>query len=113
MKKLSAIGSNPEIPEMTIKAQKRHGKHLRPGKSFAGMSMSEYAKRGMDFARKPVGGNIIGYRGEDGCIVRFDLLTGEWVKAYITGVASYMKPTAGKIYYEKWLELDKGVTSDD
>ena len=29
------------------------------------------------------------------------------------GVASYMKPIAGKAYYEKWLEIDKGVTSDD
>jgi len=113
MKKLSATGCNLTIPEMTLKAQKRHGKHLRPGKSFAGMSMSEYAKRGKKFAGKPVGGSILGYRGEDGCIVRFDLSTGEWVKAYSTGVASYMKPIAGKAYYEKWLEIDKGVTSDD
>jgi len=113
MKKLSATGSNPSIPEMTAKAQKRHGKHLRPGKSFSGMTMSEYARKGRDFARKPVGGSIIGYRGKDGCIVRFDMVTGEWVKAYMTGVASYMKPSAGKEYYEKWLELDEGVSNDE
>ena len=34
-KKLSATGCNPKIPAMTKKAQKRHGKHLRPGNSFA------------------------------------------------------------------------------
>ena len=45
--------------------------------------------------------------------MRFDLSTGEWVKAYSTGVASYMKPSAGIAYYEKWFEMDKGVISDD
>jgi hypothetical protein len=113
MKKLSAEGANLSIPEMTAKARRNHGKHLRPGKSFAGMSMTDYVQRGVDFARTPVGGNVIGYRGEDGCIVRFNEVTGEWVKAYKTGVASYMKPSAGKTYYEKWFELDKGETSDE
>ena len=113
VKALSATGSNPAIPKMTIKAQKRHGKHLRPGRSFAGMTVSEYAQKGMEFARLPTGGSIVGYRGEDGCIVRFNKVTGEWVKAYTTGVATYMKPSAGKAYYDKWFDLDKGVISDD
>jgi len=34
-------------------------------------------------------------------------------KLSATGVASYMKPSAGISYYKKWLELDKGVTNDE
>ena len=111
--KLLATGANPSIPDMTSVAQKRHKKHLLPGKSFPGMSINEYVKNGSELARQPVGGSIEGYRGEDGCVVRFNNSTGEWVKAYDTGVASYMKPTLGRVYYEKWLKNDKGVTSDE
>jgi len=96
---------------MTEKAQKRHKHHLK--KDFPEMSMDRYVSKGRDFARMPVGGDIEGYRGEDGCIVRFNNANGEWVKAYTTGVASFMKPKAGRLYYEKWLILDKGVINDD
>lgn len=106
------MGANPDIPEMTLKAQKNHMHHVGQGKDFPNMTMEEYAKVGAEFARKPVGGEIEGYKGADGCIVRFNESTGEWVKAYETGVASYMRPKAGRAYYEKWRELDGGFEND-
>ena len=108
---LSAIGANLSIPEMTEKAQQRHKHHIGPGGGFPNMSMSEYVEAGVEFARMPVGGDIEGYRGQDGCIVRFNNITGEWVKAYSTGVASYMIPGRKRQYYLDWLNLDGGVTS--
>ena len=109
----SATGANPSIPGMTVKAQMNHIHHIGPGRDFPDMTMEEYVKAGAEFARMPVGGDIEGYRGEDGCIVRFNESTGEWVKAYSTGVASYMRPKAGRRYYEKWFELDGGEMDDD
>jgi hypothetical protein len=111
--KLSAIGANPNIPDMTAKAQNSHRHHIGPGNDFPDMKMDEYIEKGREFARKRAEGDIEGYRGEDGCIVRYNNSTGEWVQAYDTGVASYMRPILGKQYYEKWLKFDKGVTNDD
>ncbi|MCL2362928.1 MAG: hypothetical protein FWC73_14100 [Defluviitaleaceae bacterium] len=108
----SATGANPAIPEMTPKAQARHIHHIGEGRDFPSVTLDEYVKAGADFARMPVGGDIEGYRGVDGCIVRYNNTTGEWVKAYSTGVASYMRPKAGRIYYVKWLELDGGIIDD-
>jgi len=108
---LTANGANPLIPEMTQKAQKRHKHHIGENKDFPNVSMDEYVKMGADFARMPVGGHVEGYKGQDGCIVRYNNATGEWVKAYITGVASYMKPARGRQYYLDWMALDGGVTT--
>ena len=114
--KVSADGANENIPGMTEKAQKNHTHHIGARGDFPNMTMEEYVTAGRDFARKPVGGTIEGYKAMDNgnaFIVRFDNATGEWVKAFNSGVASYMKPTLGRRYYEKWLKIDEGVTSDD
>lgn len=108
---LSAAGENPSIPEMTIKAQNRHKHHITASGAFPNMSMTDYVKAGAELAQMPVGGDIEGYRGQDGCIVRFNNATGEWVKAYNTGVASYMIPKRGRQYYLDWMSLDGGVTT--
>ena len=66
----------------------------------------------MCYNRGPVGGDIVGYRGLNGCIVRYNQRTHELVKAYIRGVASYMIPDLKDRYYEIWLEKDGGVTEN-
>ena len=109
---LSATGANPMIPPMSEKAQENHDHHIEPDGCFPGMSMAEYVRRGVSLARKPVDDDILGYRGEDGCIVRFNKKTEEWVKAYIRGVASYMIPTRGINYYLDRMEEDGGVIND-
>jgi hypothetical protein len=76
------------------------------------MPMDIYVRKGVALARKAVGGDIEGYRGEDGCIVRFNKRTGEWVKAYKHGVVSYMKPDRGRGYYMDCMISDGGVTDD-
>ena len=68
---LSASGANPYLPNMTIESQKRHIKHLREGKSYPGMSLEEYVQKSAELARSSVGGDIDGYKAEDGSIVRY------------------------------------------
>jgi hypothetical protein len=112
-KQLSALGANPNVPGMSENTQDNHSHHLLSGGCFSGLPMKAYVNRGMKLARMPVGGDIEGYRGANGCIVRYNKKTGEWVKAYSSGVASYMKPDAGKRYYERGLERDGGVFNDN
>jgi len=63
---MTATGTN-DIPDMSAETQKKHIKHL---KSFGGISLSEYVKRGTELAGKPVEGNIKGYKAANGGIVR-------------------------------------------
>ena len=53
----SATGENPDIPDMTPAAQANHTKHLRPGKSYPGMTMEEYVRKSGELARSRVGGD--------------------------------------------------------
>lgn len=110
--KLSATGANPSIPDMTVNTQKRHEKHLKPGKSYAGMTTQNYVKKSSELARAPVGGEIMGYKGSDGCIVRYDKSTNDWVKAYSTGVSTMFKPKIGERYYTENM-IEDGGTQDD
>jgi len=111
-KQLSATGENPEIPPMSEEAQRDHIKHIRPGGCFSGMPMNVYVEKGVSLARKPVDVDIVGYRGQNGCIVRYNKKTNEWVKAYIRGVASYVKPDLGEKYFLLNKIKDGGDTND-
>jgi 8-oxo-dGTP pyrophosphatase MutT (NUDIX family) len=108
----SATGANPNIPEMSALAQQRHKKHLANGKSYSGMSMKEYVEKSAELAHSPVGGDIVGYKGSDGCIVRYNRATNDWVKAYETGVATMFKPARGEAYYNEKM-IENGGTQDD
>jgi hypothetical protein len=110
--KLSALGANPSIPDMTAEAQRRHEKHLERGGSYPGMAMVDYVEKSGELARSRVDGDIVGYRGKDGCIVRYNKDTNDWVKAYTTGVASMYKPLRGENYYNDRMKDDGGVTND-
>ena len=106
---LSASGANPELPEMTVESQKRHIKHLREGKSYPGMSLEKYVQKSAELARSPIGGDIDGYKAEDGSIVRYNKVTNDWARGRAIGVVTMFKPDLKEVYFEKWLELDKGV----
>lgn len=105
---LSATGANPSIPEMSLLTQNKHAKHLRPGKSYPGMPMSEYVKKSGELARSRVGGDIDGYKASDGAIIRYNNATNDWVKAYNTGVASMYKPSRGIEYFNDNKKEDGG-----
>jgi hypothetical protein len=109
---LSATGENPSIPEMTANAVRKHTKHLQTGKSYPGMSVAEYKRKGVELARKPVGGNIDGYKGTDGCIVRYDKVNNDFVKAYHTGVATFFKPSGKEKYFRNKMKEDGGVQDE-
>jgi len=105
---LSATDANPSIPDMTPTTQAKHVKHLKPGKSYPGMSMQEYVQKSGMLARSGVGGNIDGYKASDGAIVRYNSTTGDWVKAYNTGVASMYRPKRGADYFNDTKKTDGG-----
>ena len=98
---LSATGANPTIPDMMPTARQRHKKHLRKGKSYSGMSMTEYVKKASELARSPIGGDIDGYKATDGAVVRYNKSTNDFVKGYSTGVATMFKPSSGEDYFKR------------
>ena len=70
--------------------------------------MSEYVRKSGELARSKVGGDIIGYKASDGAVVRYNIATNDWVKAYDTGVASMYKPERGMAYYDDAKQIDGG-----
>ena len=99
--KLSSTGANPTIPDMMPEAQQRHKKHLRKGKSYSGMPMTEYVEKASELARSPIGGDIDGYKATDGAVVRYNKNTNDFVKGYSTGVATMFKPSSGEDYFKR------------
>ena len=91
----SATGTNPDIPEFSDKNLNRHfGSGLGSDHSgqYPGFTKEQYAQRAIELARKPVCNGIKGYKSTKGkytgSIVRYDMLTNDWVRAYPTsGVA--------------------------
>jgi len=106
MEVLSGKDANPSIPDMTPATQYSHTKHIQKNASYAGMSMEQYVEKSGKLARSAVGGDILGYKADDGAIVRYDRAANDWVRAYSTGVASMYKPKGGKAYYIKTKERD-------
>ena len=111
-KSFSASGANPDILEMSESAQRRHQKHLRPGKSYPGMSMDEYVEKSSALARSPVGGDVLGYQAEDGSIVRYNKMTNDWVRAHNAGVVTMFKPKRKEAYYNENMIEDGGAVDD-
>ena len=106
----SATGTNPDIPDMTPAAQANHAKHLQPGKSYPGMSMEEYVRKAGELVRSEVGGDIDGYLAGDGAVVRYNKVTHDWAKAYVTGVATMFIPRDEVDYFNRQKILDGGTT---
>ena len=44
---------------------------------------------------------------EVSCVI--NKVTNDWARGRATGVVTMFKPDLKEVYYEKWLELDKGV----
>jgi hypothetical protein len=109
----SASGANLDIPEMTPKALGKHwGGASDHSRQYPGLDKTGYAKKAVELARSPVGGDIRGYRGDDGCIVRYNVATNDWIKAHETGVDTMFKPKRGIEYYEENMIEDGGSEYD-
>jgi len=110
---MDALGANPDIPDMSLKAQARHLKHLRKDGCYPGMSLEEYIKRAGELARSAVGGDIVGYKIAEGdAVVRYNRATNDFAKGFDTGVATMFKPSGGERYYQKQFNEDGGVFDD-
>lgn len=60
-------------------------------------SEEEYQQKGIDFLKKPCGGDVVGYARSDGSIVRFNTKTTEYASGFPGGVLkTYMKAKCGK-----------------
>jgi hypothetical protein len=115
MSKLNATGANPTIPPMTARNRDKQwgtGSNSDHSVDYPGVLKHQYASQALILARSAVDGNILGYKGEDGSIVRFNKATGDWVKAYETGVATMFKPKNGEAYYYENMIEDGGVIND-
>ncbi|GHU69955.1 hypothetical protein FACS1894184_14750 [Clostridia bacterium] len=111
--KLSASGANPSIPPMTDKNLKKHWGGTRDHSSqYPSLTKKTYAKRAVNLARSPIGGNVDGYKAKDGAIVRYDKVTNDYVKAYSTGVATMFKPDDAAEYSKRKM-LREGGSRDD
>jgi pyocin large subunit-like protein len=109
---LSASQANPSIPDMSPATQKRHEKHLQPGKSYPGMLMADYVSQAGDLARSAIGGDIDGYKAADGGIVRYNKLTNDYAKGFINGVATMYKPKDGIDYFTRAMQREGGTQND-
>jgi len=111
--KFSATGTNQSIPGMTTKNLNKHwGGASDHSNEYPGLTKEQYAERSLALARSEIGGDIIGYRAEDGAVVRYDKSENDWVKAYGTGPATLFKPVRGEDYYNENMIEDGGTTDD-
>ena len=110
---LSATGANLDLPGFTSDNLDRHfgsGNISDHSHEYVGFTKVQYAEKALKLARSPVGDGIEGYKStygkSKGSIVRYDTSTGDWVRAWSTGVATMFKPVDGALYFERKNEAE-------
>jgi pyocin large subunit-like protein len=73
------------------------------------MSMEEYVEKAGTLARSEVGGDIVGYKAQDGAIVRYNKATNDYAKAFETGVATMYRPDDGEDYFNRAMRREGGT----
>lgn len=84
IEEISATGVNKPCKGFTVESLKRH-KESRHSRQYAGMTDEQYNQHAINLLKKPCGKDIFGYRCSDGCVCRFNNLTGEYAKGYPGG----------------------------
>jgi hypothetical protein len=113
VKGYSASGANPDIPSFTKKALDRHwGGKRDHSKQYPGLDKDGYAKRALELAKMPIGGDIDGYKTPDGSIVRYDKVNNDFVKAYPKGISSMYKPDDKEKYFKRAMKREGGTRND-
>jgi hypothetical protein len=111
--KLSATGANPDVPGFTVKGLSKHWGEIRDhSNQYKELDKEGYANRAAELARKPIGGDINGYKASDGAIVRYDKKNNDFVKAHDTGVDTMFKPAGGESYFDRAMKRDGGTQND-
>jgi hypothetical protein len=112
--RLSASGANPHLPGFSHEGLDEHwiGGNSDHSKQYPGYNKEQYAQEAHDLIRKPVGGAVLGYKGEKGFIVRFDQGNGNFVKGDEHEIFTMFKPQKGKVYFHDRKREEKGRTTN-
>ena len=62
--------------------------------------------------RSPVGGDIDGYKANNGAIVRYDRKANDFVKGHGSGIATMFKPSGKDGYFHRRIAKDGGAKND-
>ena len=94
MEEISAEGENHPCKGFTERNLRIH-KDVRHPEQYADMTDEEYEEHAKKLLMKKCGPDIWGYRCSDGCVCRFNRLTGEYAKGYPGGdIKTCFFPTA-------------------
>lgn len=118
IEEISAEGENKPCKGFTLSCLQRH-KRERHAEQYASMTDEEYNEHAKRLLQKKCGPDIWGYRCDDGCVCRFNRLTGEYAKGYPGGdIKTCFYPTApgsdpveidldyARDYFRKWKEKE-------
>lgn len=76
------------------------------------MSPEDYNDYALKLIQQAVSDDILGYKTEQGAIVRYRVSTNDYVKGYPTsGIATLFKPANGVEYYKRHLRKE-GIVDD-
>jgi len=108
-----ATGANLDILPMTQKNLDAHwGGKSDHSDEYEGWTKEQYAERATELIRSATNENILGYRAEDGAIVRYDREANDFVKSGKTGIRTMFKPSRGEAYFISKMKDDGGVQND-
>ncbi|MCL2357028.1 MAG: hypothetical protein FWC70_07710 [Defluviitaleaceae bacterium] len=95
----SATGANPDLPGFTQENLDEHWESHK--KEYPNLTKEEYAQRALDLARSPAGATILGFKGKNGSVARFDKNAGDFVQGFNTGIATMFKLRGGENRFNK------------
>jgi pyocin large subunit-like protein len=98
---ISDTGANT-VPNRFDGAEKARNHYIRHGNDYPGLTQAQYVDKAADLATQAAGGDIIGFSTDDGCVVRYDRSTKDFVKAYPGSngyVKTFYKPKGGDAYF--------------
>jgi len=112
---LSATGANTGLLGFTTRNLNRHfgvGEKNDHSGQYPQFTKEQYAQRALELASSPVGKNVLGYKALrgifKGSIVRYDILTNDWVRGTPSGIATMFKPDDGAAYFERIKIVETG-----
>ena len=110
---LSAMGANPHLKPMTQKNLDAHwGGKSDHSDEYPGYTKEMYSERATQLVRSATNDTILGYKTQTGTIVRFDEISGDFVKSGTLGVRTIFKPARGREYFYDKMNEDGGVQND-
>ena len=109
----SATGENPHLKPMQQQNLDAHwgGKSDHSGE-YPEYTKEQYHKRATELARSSTSETVHGYKTADGTIVRFDVISGDFVKSGELGIRTMFKPRRGLDYFKHKIIEDGGRQDD-